>query len=91
MKLSFGFEASELLKALGLRLPFSPEEADLSGLVADPPVSGTEAAAASAVVEEGCCAWEPQGLFHGGPPFRLLDPRRHDRVFVGHVVNPLIA
>ena len=67
-KISFGFEASELLKGLGLQLPFSPE-ADLSEFVDSPvPLSvssilhksyvevneeGTEAAAASAIVTRG--------------------------------------
>ncbi|XP_066335702.1 serpin-ZXA-like [Miscanthus floridulus] len=110
-KISFGFEASELLKGLGLQLPFSPE-ADLSEFV-DSPVplklsvssilhksfvevneEGTEAAAASAIVTRGTSLRRIHpDYFIADHPFLFLI--REDTtgvvLFVGHVVNPLLA
>ncbi|CAL4917907.1 unnamed protein product [Urochloa decumbens] len=111
-KISFGFEASALLKGLGLRLPFSEEEADLSEFVDDSPVpaeklfvssifhksfvevneEGTEAAAASGVVIVSNSYSRPVD-FVADHPFLFLI--REDTtgvvLFVGHVVNPLLA
>ena len=108
-KMSFGFEASELLKGLGLQLPFSPE-ADLSEFVDSPvPLSvssilhksyvevneeGTEAAAASAIVTRGTSLRRIHpDYFIADHPFLFLI--REDTtgvvLFVGHVVNPLLA
>ncbi|NP_001167655.1 Serpin-ZXA-like [Zea mays] len=108
-KISFGFEASELLKGLGLQLPFSAE-ADLSGLVDSPEgrnlsvssvfhksfvevnEEGTEAAAASAATVVLRSFTMPQD-FVADHPFMFLI--REDLtgvvLFVGHVVNPLLA
>ncbi|CAN6282246.1 unnamed protein product [Urochloa humidicola] len=109
-KISYGFEASELLKGLGLKQPFS-SEADLSEFF-DPPMQGlfvssifhksvvevneegTEAAAATAIV----CRVTSVGYrmttdFIADHPFIFLI--REDKtgvvLFVGHVVNPLLA
>ncbi|KAL6853477.1 hypothetical protein ACP4OV_019506 [Aristida adscensionis] len=110
-KISFGFGASELLKGLGLHLPFSPE-ADLSEFVGSPmPLGlfvssivhkslvevneeGTEAAAASAIVlMKGCAPRSSMDYFIADHPFFFLI--REDTtgvvLFVGHVVNPLLA
>ena len=109
-KISFGFEASELLKGLGLQLPFSPE-ADLSEFV-DSPVplklsissilhksyvevneEGTEAAAASAIVTRGTSLRRQPDYLIADHPFLFLI--REDTtgvvLFIGHVVNPLLA
>lgn len=108
-KISFGFEASELLKGLGLQLPFSAE-ADLSGLVdslegrnlsvssvfhksfVEVNEEGTEAAAASAATVVLRSFTMPQD-FVADHPFMFLI--REDLtgvvLFVGHVVNPLLA
>ncbi|CAL4917906.1 unnamed protein product [Urochloa decumbens] len=108
-KISFGFEASKLLKGLGLQLPFSPE-ADLSELVDSPEgqnlcvssvfhksfvevnEEGTEAAAASAATVVLRSFTMPMD-FVADHPFLLLI--REDMtgvvLFVGHVVNPLLA
>ncbi|CAL4934728.1 unnamed protein product [Urochloa decumbens] len=111
-KISSGFEASALLKGLGLQLPFSEEEADLSEFVDDSPVpaeklsvssifhrsfvevneEGTEAAAASGVVMVSNSYSRPVD-FVADHPFLFLI--REDTtgvvLFVGHVVNPLLA
>ncbi|KAF8722109.1 hypothetical protein HU200_022748 [Digitaria exilis] len=108
-KISFGFEASKLLKGLGLQLPFSPE-ADLSELVDSPEghnfcvssvfhksfvevnEEGTEAAAASAATVVLRSFTVPMD-FVADHPFLFLI--REDMtgvvLFVGHVVNPLLA
>ncbi|XP_066361491.1 serpin-ZXA-like [Miscanthus floridulus] len=108
-KISFGFEASKLLKGLGLQLPFSAE-ADLSELVDSPEgrnlsvssifhksfvevnEEGTEAAAASAATVVLRSFTMPQD-FVADHPFLFLI--REDLtgvvLFVGHVVNPLLA
>ncbi|CAL4934727.1 unnamed protein product [Urochloa decumbens] len=108
-KISFGFEASKLLKGLGLQLPFSPE-ADLSELVDSPEgqnlcvssvfhksfvevnEEGTEAAAASAATVVLRSFTMPMD-FVADHPFLFLI--REDMtgvvLFVGHVVNPLLA
>ncbi|WVZ59825.1 hypothetical protein U9M48_009919 [Paspalum notatum var. saurae] len=111
-KISFGFEASKLLKGLGLQLPFSPE-ADLSELVdssegqnlsvssifhksfVEVNEEGTEAAAASAVTVVLRSLDMPMTPvdFVADHPFLFLI--REDMtgvvLFVGHVVNPLLA
>ncbi|CAN6323296.1 unnamed protein product [Urochloa humidicola] len=109
-KISYGFEASKLLKGLGLELPFSPE-ADLSEFFDSPmqPIlsvssifhksfvevneEGTDAAAASVIVGMGSARWEPKDYFVADHPFLFLI--REDTtgmvLFVGHVVNPLLA
>ncbi|CAN6282247.1 unnamed protein product [Urochloa humidicola] len=110
-KISYGFEASKLLKGLGLELPFSPE-ADLSEFFESPMQQilfvseifhksfvevneeGTEAAAASAIVGMAVSArWMPTDYFVADHPFLFLI--REDTsgivLFVGHVVNPLLA
>ena len=108
-KISFGFEASKLLKGLGLQLPFSPE-ADLAELVDSPEgrnlcvssifhksfvevnEEGTEAAAASAATVVLRSFTMPMD-FVADHPFLFLI--REDMtgvvLFVGHVVNPLLA
>lgn len=108
-KISFGFEASKLLKGLGLQLPFSAQ-ADLSELVDSPEgqnlsvssifhksfvevnEEGTEAAAASAATVVLRSFTMPQD-FVADHPFLFLI--REDLtgvvLFVGHVVNPLLA
>ncbi|CAL4934739.1 unnamed protein product [Urochloa decumbens] len=111
-KISYGFEASNLLKGLGLELPFSPE-ADLSEFFDSPvgqnlPVSsifhksfvevnegGTEAAAASAIIVRKMIPYRRRMTidFVADHPFMFLI--REDTtgvvLFVGHVVNPLLA
>ncbi|CAN6310192.1 unnamed protein product [Urochloa humidicola] len=110
-KISFGFEASGLLKGLGIHLPFSQEEADLSEFVDDSPVpeelfvssvfhksfvevneEGTEAAAASAVLVRKRSRTVPVDFIADHPFLFLI---REDTtgvvLFVGHVVNPLLA
>ena len=108
-KISFGFEASDLLRGLGLHLPLSAE-ADLSELV-DLPVGqnlcvssifhksfvevneeGTEAAAASAVGIKRLMLCLPVD-FVADHPFLFLIREDTSGVvlFVGHVVNPLLA
>ncbi|KAJ1294556.1 hypothetical protein BS78_01G154200 [Paspalum vaginatum] len=111
-KISFGFEASKLLKDLGLQLPFSPE-ADLSELVDSPEgqnlsvssifhksfvevnEEGTEAAAASAatVVLRSLDMPMTPVDFVADHPFLFLIQEDMTGVvlFVGHVVNPLLA
>ncbi|CAN6282245.1 unnamed protein product [Urochloa humidicola] len=109
-KISYGFEASELLKSLGLELPFSPE-ADLSEFF-DPPVlqsvssifhksfvevneGGTEAAAGSAIIMRKMAPYIRRMTtdFIADHPFLFVI--REDTtgvvLFVGHVVNPLLA
>ena len=108
-KISFGFEASKLLKGLGLELPFSAQ-ADLSELVDSPEgrnlsvssifhksfvevnEEGTEAAAASAATVVLRSFTMPMD-FVADHPFLFLI--REDMtgvvLFVGHVVNPLLA
>ncbi|KAG2585879.1 serpin-ZXA-like [Panicum virgatum] len=108
-KISFGFEASKLLKGLGLELPFSAQ-ADLSELVDSPEgrnlsvssifhksfvevnEEGTEAAAASTATVVLRSFTMPQD-FVADHPFLFLI--REDLtgvvLFVGHVVNPLLA
>jgi serpin B len=108
-KISFGFEASDLLRGLGLQLPLS-EEADLSELV-DSPLGqnlrvssifhksfvevneeGTEAAAAT-TIKIMLMSYRPPVDFVADHPFLFLI--REDTtgvvLFVGHVVNPLLA
>ncbi|RCV41872.1 hypothetical protein SETIT_9G169300v2 [Setaria italica] len=108
-KISFGFEASDLLRGLGLQLPLS-EEADMSELV-DSPLGqnlcvssifhksfvevneeGTEAAAATTIGIMLCSYTMPVD-FVADHPFLFLI--REDTtgvvLFVGHVVNPLLA
>uniref|UniRef100_A0A453HE82 Serpin domain-containing protein n=1 Tax=Aegilops tauschii subsp. strangulata TaxID=200361 RepID=A0A453HE82_AEGTS len=112
-KISFGFEASILLKGLGLHLPFS-EEADLSKMVdsaeeqnlyvssvfhksfVELNEEGTEAAAATAaVVMLMSLPLDPpmEIDFIADHPFLFVI--REDLtgvvLFVGHVVNPLLA
>ncbi|XP_048573268.1 serpin-ZXA-like [Triticum urartu] len=112
-KISFGFEASSLLKGLGLHLPFSCE-ADLSEMVDSAPEQnlyissvfhksfvevneeGTEAAAATAaVVMLMSLPLDPpmEMDFVADHPFLFVI--REDLtgvvLFVGHVVNPLLA
>ncbi|CAN6287522.1 unnamed protein product [Urochloa humidicola] len=110
-KISYGFEASKLLKGLGLEQPFS-SEADLSE-VFDSPVQqmlsvssifhksfvevnegGTEAAAASVILMCGSALGHTLTTdFIAEHPFLFLI--REDTtgvvMFVGHVVNPLLA
>uniref|UniRef100_A0A0A9AJF2 Serpin domain-containing protein n=1 Tax=Arundo donax TaxID=35708 RepID=A0A0A9AJF2_ARUDO len=108
-KISFGFEASKLLKGLGLQLPFSAE-ANLSELVDSPEAQnlsvssiyhksfvevneeGTEAAAASAAVVVLRSFSMPLDFIADHPFLFLI---REDMtgvvLFVGHVVNPLLA
>ncbi|TVU46173.1 hypothetical protein EJB05_05692, partial [Eragrostis curvula] len=109
-KISFGFEGSELLKGLGLQLPFSTE-ADLSQMV-DSPVGqnfyvssifhksfvevneeGTEAAAASAaVVALRSLPIGPMDFVADHPfLFVIREDMTGVVLFVGHVVNPLLA
>uniref|UniRef100_M8C135 Serpin-ZX n=1 Tax=Aegilops tauschii TaxID=37682 RepID=M8C135_AEGTA len=112
-KISFGFEASILLKGLGLHLPFS-EEADLSKMVdsaeeqnlyvssvfhksfVELNEEGTEAAAATAAVVMlmSLPLAPPMEIdFIADHPFLFVI--REDLtgvvLFVGHVVNPLLA
>ncbi|KAF7047897.1 hypothetical protein CFC21_056751 [Triticum aestivum] len=112
-KISFGFEASSLLKGLGLHLPFSGE-ADLSEMVdsaeeqnlcvssvfhksfVEVNEKGTEAAAATAAVVmlESLPLDPPMEIdFIADHPFLFMI--REDLtgvvLFVGHVVNPLLA
>ncbi|CAN6323295.1 unnamed protein product [Urochloa humidicola] len=110
-KISYGFEASKLLKGLGLEQPFS-SEADLSEFF-DSPVQqmlsvssifhksfvevnegGTEAAAASVILMCGSALGHTLTTdFIADHPFLFLI--REDTtgvvLFVGHVVNPLLA
>ncbi|CAL4926233.1 unnamed protein product [Urochloa decumbens] len=109
-KISYEFEASKLLKGLGLELPFS-SEADLSEFF-DSPVQqmsvssilhksfvevnegGTEAAAASVILMRGSALGHTLNTdFIADHPFLFLI--REDTtgmvLFVGHVVNPLLA
>ncbi|VAI71965.1 unnamed protein product [Triticum turgidum subsp. durum] len=106
-KISFGFEATNLLKSLGLQLPFSTE-ANLSEMVnshvglfissifhksfVEVNEQGTEAAAATSV------AIEQQQMpivmdFVADHPFLFLI--REDVIgvvlFIGHVANPLVS
>ncbi|CAL4943216.1 unnamed protein product [Urochloa decumbens] len=110
-KISYGFEASKLLKGLGLELPFS-SEADLSEFFDSPmqqmlSVSsifhksfvdvnegGTEAGAASVILMRGSALGHTLTTdFIADHPFLFLI--REDTtgmvLFVGHVVNPLLA
>ncbi|CAL4934742.1 unnamed protein product [Urochloa decumbens] len=110
-KISYGFEASKLLKGLGLEQPFS-SEADLSEFFDSPmqqmlSVSsilhksfvevnegGTEAAAASVILMCGSALGHTVTTdFIADHPFLFLI--REDTtgvvLFVGHVVNPLLA
>ena len=110
-KLSFGFEATDLLKGLGVELPFS-SEADLSELVHLPAgqkqnlcvssifhksfvevkEEGTEAAAASAVVVMLCSFRMPTDFIADHPfLFLIREDTTGALLFVGHVVNPLLA
>nr|CAD1841373.1 unnamed protein product [Ananas comosus var. bracteatus] len=109
-KISFGFEASQTLKAMGLTLPFSAG-ADLTEMV-DSPVGrdlyvssihhksfievneeGTEAAAASAEVVMMRSLVRETPDFVADHPFAFLI--REDMtgvvLFIGHVLNPLVA
>ncbi|XP_038970279.1 serpin-ZXA-like [Phoenix dactylifera] len=109
-KISFGFEASEVLKDLGLALPFSGN-GDLTEMV-DSPVGhklsvssvfhkafievteeGTEAAAATAAVLMKCSAVRNPLDFVADHPFLFLIREDITGVvlFVGHVINPLLA
>nr|CAB3493998.1 unnamed protein product [Digitaria exilis] len=108
-KISFGFEASDLVKGLGVQLPFSPQ-AELTEMV-DMPAGqnlsvssifhkafvevneeGTEAAAATAM-RIVLCSYTPPVDFVADHPFLFLI--REDTtgvvLFLGHVVNPLLA
>ena len=108
-KISFGFEASKLLKGLGLELPFSAQ-ADLSELVDSPEgrnlsvssifhksfvevnEEGTEAAAASAATVVLRSFTMPQDFVADHPFLFLIREDTSGAVlFVGHVVNPLLA
>ena len=108
-KVSFGFEASDLLKGLGLELPFS-SQADLSELVHLPAgqnlcvssifhksfvevnEEGTEAAAASAAVVMLCSFRMPTDFVADHPfLFLIREDTTGVLLFVGHVVNPLLA
>ncbi|CAD6213629.1 unnamed protein product [Miscanthus lutarioriparius] len=108
-KVSFGFEATDLLKGLGLELPFS-SQADLSELVHLPAgqnlcvssifhksfvevnEEGTEAAAASAAVIMPR-SYRMLTDFIADHPFLFLirEDTTGALLFVGHVVNPLLA
>uniref|UniRef100_A0A0A8YGD3 Serpin domain-containing protein n=1 Tax=Arundo donax TaxID=35708 RepID=A0A0A8YGD3_ARUDO len=108
-KISFGFEASDLLKGLGIELPFSAA-ADLSEMV-DPLVGqnlfvssvfhksfvevneeGTEAAATSgAAIELSGPRIEPTHFVADHPFLFLIQDSSGVVLFVGHVVNPLLA
>ncbi|XP_047088027.1 serpin-ZX-like [Lolium rigidum] len=110
-KISFGFEASNLLKGLGLHLPFSTE-ADLSEMVdseqklcissvfhksfVEVNEEGTEAAAATAVtiMLMSLPLDPPMKMdFVADHPFLFMI--REDLtgvvLFIGHVLNPLLA
>ncbi|CAN6317600.1 unnamed protein product [Urochloa humidicola] len=110
-KISYGFEASELLKDLGLEQPFS-SEADLSEFFdsraqqmlsvssifhksfVEVNEGGTEAAAASVILMCGSALGHTLTTdFIADHPFMFLI--REDTtgvvLFVGHVVNPLLA
>ncbi|XP_015689969.2 serpin-ZXA [Oryza brachyantha] len=108
-KISFGFEASDLLKGLGLHLPFS-SEADLTEMVDSPEgqnlfvssvfhksfvevnEEGTEAAAASAAVITLRSAPIPVDFIADHPfLFVIREDMTGVALFVGHVVNPLLA
>lgn len=106
-EISFGFEASDLLKCLGLVLPFSTR-ADLSEMVdstqnlyiksvhhksfVQVTEEGTEAAAATAATVVFRSV--PPGMdFVADHPFMFLIREDISGVvlFVGHVVNPLLS
>ncbi|KAF0921997.1 hypothetical protein E2562_020678 [Oryza meyeriana var. granulata] len=108
-KISFGFEASDLLKGLGPHLPFS-SEADLTEMVDSPEgqnlfvssifhksfvevnEEGTEAAAASAAVITLRSAPMPVDFVADHPfLFVIREDMTGVVLFVGHVVNPLLA
>ncbi|EEE59488.1 hypothetical protein OsJ_11711 [Oryza sativa Japonica Group] len=108
-KISFGFEASDLLKSLGLHLPFS-SEADLTEMVDSPEgknlfvssvfhksfvevnEEGTEAAAATAAVITLRSAPIAEDFVADHPFLFLIQEDMTGVVlFVGHVVNPLLA
>eukprot|EP01018_Ginkgo_biloba_P024080 Gb_00302 [translate_table: standard] len=101
-KISFGFELPEILKEMGLVLPFSEGAADFSGM-ADSPLyisnafhkaftevneEGTEAAAGT-VIALAQCAY-PVEDFVADHPFMFVIKEDESGVvlFVGHVVNP---
>ncbi|CAM0875890.1 unnamed protein product [Alopecurus aequalis] len=105
-KISFGFDASTLLQGLGLQLPFSGTEADLSEMVAESVYisrvghksfvkvneEGTEAAAATTI------QIVPTSMplvidFVAAHPFLFLIREDISGVvlLVGHVVNPLLS
>uniref|UniRef100_A0A0D9VWC6 Serpin domain-containing protein n=1 Tax=Leersia perrieri TaxID=77586 RepID=A0A0D9VWC6_9ORYZ len=107
-KISFEFEASDLLKGLGLHLPFS-SEANLTEMVNSPMgqnlfisavfhksfvevnEEGTEAAAASGTAS-GLSAPIPVDFVADHPfLFLIREDKTGALLFVGHVVNPLLA
>jgi serpin B len=112
-KISFGFEASNLLKGLGLHLPFGAE-ADLSEMVDSPTgqslcvssvfhrafvevnEAGTEAAASTAVKFMPTClridSREKMDFVADHPfLFMIREDLTGVVLFVGHVLNPLLA
>ncbi|XP_026459017.1 serpin-Z2A-like [Papaver somniferum] len=103
-KILFDFEASRVLKELGIVSPFDESQAELTEMVNIDGTSkyidekGTEAAASTAVTGVVCCMMRPRTPprrvdFAADHPFMFIIREEQSGVvlFMGHVLNPLLS